>query len=134
MVVQRFDLRAELAHHLAIHDYAPAASNCAGTIPNTATANLLNLQLFNADGGALSTGVYTITEPALPSAGLGASVQNNFFSPQAGVVTTSVGLSGTTTISELTATRIAGSFQAGVFIADGGMGTLSGTFDSPLCP
>ena len=119
--------------NLAIHDYAPLQSVCTGNVPSTATANLITLQLANSDGGPLSTGTYTIAEPF--PAGLGASLINRNTSPDAGVVTVSVGLTGSVSITQLNATRLSGSFQSTVFLAaDGGMGALSGAFDTIVCP
>jgi hypothetical protein len=120
--------------NVVIHDYVPAGSSCASTIPNGATANALRLQLYKSDGGVLSTGAYAITGPGIPGAGPTASLTNDSLRPM-GLTTVSVGISGTATVALLTTTRIAGSFDSTVYYAaDGGIGTLRGTFDTNVCP
>lgn len=119
---------------VVIHDYVPAGSSCTSTIPNGATANALRLRLYKSDGGVLSTGTYAVAGPGTPGAGPTASLTNDSLRPT-GLTTVSVGISGTATVALLTTTRIAGSFDSTVYYAaDGGLGTLRGTFDTNVCP
>lgn len=120
---------------LTIHDSASLGSSCSGMNTNTGRTNLVMMQFTNPDGGALTVGTYAIAEAALPPPGPGATLGRDYVSPTEGLVELGVGVSGSATITQLTSTRMSGSFQSNVrLFADGGIEPLSGTFDTVLCP
>lgn len=117
--------------NIAFHDFAPAGSACNGTIPNGSTAEYLRFNLYKADGGTLTTGVYSFNR-SLPSDAYASLIRQT--SGPTGVTQLAAGVSGEVTIDTLTSTRITGSFNAVVGFADAGMGTLWGNFGSEVCP
>ncbi len=118
---------------IVIHDYLPAGSSCSGTIPNTATAQALTLELYNPDGGAPGTGDYPIVPQFGTSPRFSATLRNESLKPGQALRMESFGSSGVVKLTQVTSSRVVGNFQSAVTLADGGAGSLDGTFDTIVC-
>lgn len=115
---------------IVYHDQA--TTNACDNVSNSVAFNAVQIHLYNLDGGSVVPGTYAISET--PVAGLAAQLTNTGFTPQGMTNAGGAGVGGTVTLGELTETRSAGSFQATMFLAaDGGSGTLSGSWDSVRC-
>ncbi len=118
---------------VVMHDYLPAGSSCTGTIPNTATAQALTLELYNPDGGAPGTGDYPIVPQFGTSPGFSATLRNEALRPGQALIMMSFGNSGFVKLTQVTSSRVVGNFQSSVTLSDGGTGSLDGTFDTIVC-
>ena len=116
---------------IVIHDYAPAGSSCSGTIPNTATAQALTLELYS-DGGAPGVGDYSIV-PQWTASGAIATLKHEALRPGQALMMVSFGSSGLVQLTQVTSSRVVGNFQSSVTLSDGGTASLGGTFDTVVC-
>lgn len=112
-----------------------AGVSCNLTSPGSDPFHVSRIELYNVDGGPVTTGTYRIVTQSDPLEGLVSTVNNLEVTGSGPSGYGGIATSGTTTITLLSATRIAGSFQSTLSQFDGGASAYGGEWDIPLsCP
>jgi hypothetical protein len=117
---------------VVVHDYA-ASTGCASSIPNTATAKVLQFRAYNPDGGDLMAGAYPFGDVQTATTPV-ADLTLSEYTPLGMTSFGGVAVSGTLTLSTVATARVSGTLQGQLrSFEDGGLSNFSSNFDLATC-